>query len=374
MNLRELEEFSLSDAIRFHDTLNPELFLDDHLRSEVRDQLLKIAEDFKIYLGVTDLEIKDIVITGSNAAYTYTPHSDIDLHLITEIEQLNNDEVYQELFNAKKIVYNDRHDIKIKGYDVELYVEDSRTPAKSLGEYSVLKNRWIKYPSKRKTNIDERGTLRKFQKLVQLAEFALRSDDMDNVDELIKTISKYRFAGLSFGGEFSPENLAFKILRSHGIMDKLYDHSSKLHSENLSINEMEDEYDQVPVPMSDVLRIQQATNLKMNQSTNNSFIWLSPTQISGSYTDGELRKLGFKQSSSGNWGGTKRMWDRLYNIRIDESSGYIPSNKEKNDWRWKTALTVDVKSDSIKANASKLGLGKIHRDGRPPIAKSSGKI
>jgi hypothetical protein len=68
------------------------------------------------------------------------------------------------------------------------------------------------------------------------------------------------------------------------------------------------------------------------------------------------------------------MWDRLYNVRINESSGYIPSNKEKNDWRWKTALTVDVKPDSIKTNASKLGLGKIHRDGRPPLAKSSGKI
>ena len=59
---------------------------------------------------------------------------------------------------------------------------------------------------------------------------------------------------------------------------------------------------------------------------------------------------------------------------INEASGYIPSNKEKNDWRFKTALTVDIKPDSIKQNAKKLGLGTIARTGIPQTMRSDGKI
>lgn len=58
---------------------------------------------------------------------------------------------------------------------------------------------------------------------------------------------------------------------------------------------------------------------------------------------------------------------------IESASGYIPSAKEANDPRFKTALTVDIKPDSIKKNAAKLGLGKIHRSGVPPIARSNGR-
>jgi hypothetical protein len=64
--------------------------------------------------------------------------------------------------------------------------------------------------------------------------------------------------------------------------------------------------------------------------------------------------------------------DPTYNV--SEASGYIPSEKERNDPRWKTALTVDIKSDSIQQNAKKLGLGNIKRAGIPPTAKTSGKI
>lgn len=59
---------------------------------------------------------------------------------------------------------------------------------------------------------------------------------------------------------------------------------------------------------------------------------------------------------------------------VESASGYIPSEREKNDWRYKTALTVDIKPDSIKKNAKKLGLGNIHRSGIPPISRTDGKI
>ena len=59
--------------------------------------------------------------------------------------------------------------------------------------------------------------------------------------------------------------------------------------------------------------------------------------------------------------------------KVDEASGYIPNKKEQNDPRFKTALTVDVKPDSIKKNANALGF-KISRAGIPPKAKTNGRL
>jgi len=53
---------------------------------------------------------------------------------------------------------------------------------------------------------------------------------------------------------------------------------------------------------------------------------------------------------------------------LSEASGYIPSESEKNDPRFKTALTVDVHPDTMKKNAAKLGW-KIARNGRPPLLR-----
>jgi hypothetical protein len=58
---------------------------------------------------------------------------------------------------------------------------------------------------------------------------------------------------------------------------------------------------------------------------------------------------------------------------INEASGYIPSAKEKNDPRFKTALTVDVTPNSNKDNAKAFGW-KVSRAGIPPQARADGKI
>ena len=55
------------------------------------------------------------------------------------------------------------------------------------------------------------------------------------------------------------------------------------------------------------------------------------------------------------------------------ASGYIPSEKEKNDPRFKTALTVDIKPDTMKKNAKAFG-NKISRAGIPPTANPNGKF
>ena len=56
----------------------------------------------------------------------------------------------------------------------------------------------------------------------------------------------------------------------------------------------------------------------------------------------------------------------------ESASGYIPSYAEKDDSRFKTALTVDIKPDTLKQNAKKLG-SKISRAGIPPTLRANGK-
>ena len=238
MNLKELHSFKMSDAVKFHDQLNPLLFHGQHLDSTVRKKLLVIAEDFLNELGISQFKVKDVTISGSNAAYSYTPHSDIDLHVIVDMGQFDNDEVYQELFNAKKSVYNDKHDIKIKDIPIELYVQPASDPHVSLGEYSILNDHWIKFPLKRRANVDQNNTRAKYEQLKRLCQTALRERDLKKVGRVIKKIKQYRKAGLANFGEFGPENLAYKMVKNQEYLQKLYDLRDKLHSAKLSFETM----------------------------------------------------------------------------------------------------------------------------------------
>ena len=237
MDIKELHSFKLSDAVKFHDKLNPKLWVDNKLDPKVRNHLLDVAEDFISELGIKDVNVEDVTVSGSNAAYSYTPHSDLDLHIVVDMSKLPDNEVYQELFKAKKTLYNDAHDITVHGVPVEVYVQDSNLPVVSLGEYSILHDRWIKHPIKRRANFDQNATRAKYEKLADLVGLTMKTKDLKRVDDVLKLIKRYRQAGLSKGGEFSPENLAYKAIRTQGGIDKLYDLSDKLHSQALSIEE-----------------------------------------------------------------------------------------------------------------------------------------
>ena len=140
MNIEELDSYNLADAIKFNNQLNPVLWdKNEHLKDTVREKLLQIADEFREFLGVNDLQLTDITLSGSNAAYTYTPNSDIDLHLVVKMP---NNEVYRELFDSKKYAFNEQHNITIGGADVEVYVQDSGQPHISQGIYSILNNKW----------------------------------------------------------------------------------------------------------------------------------------------------------------------------------------------------------------------------------------
>ena len=238
MNLKELDSFKISDAVTFHDKLNPALWTGNKLRPEVKNQLEEIAKDFLEEMGINDLDVRDITISGSNAAFSYTPNSDLDLHILVNIADLPNNDIYKELFHAKKSLYNDNHDITIHGVPVELYVQDAAQPSITLGEYSLQNDKWLRIPTKRRANFDQTATRMKYEKLLDIVKKALASKNLTKIQKVLKKIKQYRQAGLDKGGEFGPENLAFKALRSQGYITKLYDLRDKLHSEALTIETM----------------------------------------------------------------------------------------------------------------------------------------
>lgn len=473
MDLKELDSFKMSDAVAFHDQLNPKLFHGQHLRPDVEEQLEVIAQDFLSELGIQDLDVKDVTVSGSNAAYSYTPHSDLDLHILVDLSQYSDDEVYQELFHAKKNLYNDSHDITINGIPVELYIQDANEPVVSLGEYSILQDKWLRLPTKRRSNLDQTATKQKYEKLSKVAEYALHTKDLGKLKKVLETIKRYRQAGLDLGGEFGPENLAYKILRSQGIITKLYDLRDKLHSQRLSIEGMysveednEKMYRITPtieqlvikykVPKRDLL-IQLDKGIKIELKHNKDrdvarkivlnhlrddphyynnvdedynpngvppgpefkptmpagtlrvdvsdvYDWYKlgqnisnldrvdpkifgkgpPSTIMAFGSEPEehkyidhLKKIGLTTTDIDPLDPNqpksmpRQKVDPTYNV--SEASGYIPSEKQKNDPRFKTALTVDVHPDSIKKNAKAFGW-LTSRAGIPPTAKPSGKI
>jgi hypothetical protein len=237
MNITELDSYNLADAVKFNNTLNPVIWSGQTMKPEVRERLMTIAKDFKEFLGLSDIEVKDITVSGSNAGYTYTPHSDIDLHLVVDIPQADSSAVYRELFDAKKYQYNDQHNITIGGYDVELYVEDARKQPESQGIYSVLNNDWVKIPRKIRATVNDEAVRSKFEDIGHRIESAVTSGNSDTIEELAKKIKNMRQAGLDAHGELGAENLAYKMLRNQGMIKKLYDARMAAQDAELSLNE-----------------------------------------------------------------------------------------------------------------------------------------
>jgi len=225
--------FDISTAVIFHDELNPKLFADQRLKPEIRQGLLKIAEHFQEFIGV-ELKIVDITVSGSNAAFSYTEYSDIDLHLVVQVP---NEPEYKELLDAKKNVYNAKHDIKVKGIDVELYAQDVEQEHHSLGIYSVLKNTWVSRPEKVSVKVDSGDVKEKYKNYKERIEVVLKDSELDVARAAWDDLKRMRKAGLEKNGEFSTENIVYKMLRNQGWIERLQDHITNLQDNELSIEQ-----------------------------------------------------------------------------------------------------------------------------------------
>jgi len=236
MQLKEFQEGIIDSAVQFHNELNPLIWEGDVLNASVRYKLLLIAQHFINFIDIPKIHLVDVTISGSNAAYTYTEHSDLDLHLIVDVPKASEFHL-KPLFDAKKNQYNYNHNIRIKDIDVELYVQPSTEAHISNGIYSVLDDKWIKKPKLVKVNINDEDVELKVKNYVNKIKRALSSKDIDEVQHVKNELGKLRKSGLATQGEFGVENLAFKVLRAKGFIDKIRQHVYDLEDKNLGLKE-----------------------------------------------------------------------------------------------------------------------------------------
>lgn len=231
----------IKDNIAYHHTLNQDVWNGNELRIDVRYKLLEIAKRFVEYLDVPSFKLVDVILRGSLTNYNYTRYSDFDLHIVTDYTTLACD-ITEQFYMAKKKIWNDEHDIYIKGHEVELYVEDVDEENSSEGMYSILDNRWHKRPEYRKPEINDHAVNSKAKDLMAQINRAIKEGSIEDISRLQAKIKVMRQAGLDKTGEFSTENLAFKIIRNKGYIDRLYKNKNQKFDQELSLDEAEETY------------------------------------------------------------------------------------------------------------------------------------
>jgi predicted nucleotidyltransferase len=215
---------------------------DDYvMRDDIQKKLLEISDNFIESLGV-EFFIHDIVLTGSLANYNWSSFSDVDLHILIDFDELEYPkDLVKEFFDAKKNVWNEKHNILVKGFDVELYVQDLNEPHVSSGVYSVLHKNWVVEPKIDNPSIDDRKILEKGEEYAKKIDLLIKSskskDILNRIDELRKKIKEFRQSGLEVGGEYSYENLTFKLLRRNGYIEKLLNLKNSITDKKLSITQ-----------------------------------------------------------------------------------------------------------------------------------------
>jgi hypothetical protein len=114
------------------DELNPKLWDNFELDGEVREQLIKIAQDF---YESTELkaDVKDIILTGSLANYNWSEkYSDYDLHILIDFDDVDdNVELVKKFADAAK---------KNKTMETQAQKKKNTKPAKGSTKGSTLKN------------------------------------------------------------------------------------------------------------------------------------------------------------------------------------------------------------------------------------------
>lgn len=224
--------------------LNPEIWLDDDsLYPDVRKMMLANALEFIKFCNIEEITYNDVIMTGSLANYNWTKYSDIDIHILLDFKQICDDEeLVSDIMKTKKALWENKIDATIKGFDVELYIQNAQEPHVSTGVYSIMNEKWVKKPMNQLVNIDLANVQLKSADLMNQIDDLLETNNiinaLDSAIMLFDKIKKYRQIGLDRDGEYATENLVFKVLRNNGYLTKLAKEKDRLLSNKLSLDEI----------------------------------------------------------------------------------------------------------------------------------------
>jgi len=192
-----------------------------------------------------EVEVKDVVVTGSLANYNWSKFSDIDIHILLNFHEVNdNTAMVKKFFDAVRSRWNKLHDIRVKGHEVEIYVQDDTEPHTSTGVYSLLDSEWRVKPQKIKPEIDKQtaqkkmdSIVRELDKLSSLYDNRRYDKSFELAERIKDKIGRMRKSGLQKTGIYSPENLAFKMLRRSGDIERLFDIYTRSYDQVYSLDQ-----------------------------------------------------------------------------------------------------------------------------------------
>ena len=242
----EKADKNIISSFRVQKELNPDIWLMDNegykMRPEIRDSLLKIVEDYEDFVDI-DLDIEDIILTGSLSNFNWSEFSDVDLHILMDFEDPD-ESLEKKYLDSRRIIWNSLRDVNVKGFESEIYVQDSKEQHFASGIYSVMYNDWIVEPEEKEVVLDPHKILSKSKQWMDMIdqiedniERSSPNELMHTVDDLKRRLKKYRGAGLADKGEYSYENLTFKFLRRNGYIGKLIDIKNKLIDKSLTLED-----------------------------------------------------------------------------------------------------------------------------------------
>ena len=247
----KLDKGEYSKFLTPKDSLFSKIWKNNKINPIVARKLMQIADEVIKSLQI-DVEEEDIIITGSIASYNWHDKSDIDLHILYDFSKINEDvELVKKMLDQTRINWNKKHNIMIADKEVELYFQDSSEPHKANGIWSLELEKWLIEPKKENPDIDMATSSKKADAISKSINhlFDLFKDEKykevyEYSSKIKQKISNMRKSGLQDEGIYSPENLAFKILRSNGDLEKLsslkvtaYDRMMSLKLEQSKIDE-----------------------------------------------------------------------------------------------------------------------------------------
>ena len=234
------------DHFKQHNALSRDIWeTPEQVKLKVKLKLKRIANAFLRDHNIDPDAVEDIYFTGSLAGYNYHPDSDIDLHIVVDFSKVNQDlDMVRDLFNSRRLVWNERHNITIFGHEVEIFIEDVNEvyDDEDRPVYSLEKDQWVNTPKRLDRDFDYDSAIKKagmishqiglVQELMNQEKFV---EAKRQATRIFGRLKRMRKAGLQREGAYSPENIAFKILRKRGEIDLLGDLKSASFDKMMSL-------------------------------------------------------------------------------------------------------------------------------------------
>ena len=228
----------ITSTLQYHQDLNPTIWNGFELKDDVRNKLIDIGRTWVTWANIPVEAVKDMILVGGNANYNYTPQSDIDLHILVDVDAIPNcPDFIDDYLKDKKQLWSLTHDIKIYGHDVEIYAQDMNDGfTKDQGVFSLTDNNWIAEPVNQEINLDNPHILKKVQEYIEKIDSLIASNaEEESFQKLKDKFKDMRSTDIKKHGEFSHGNLIFKELRNLGYLDKMNNYIKTKQDERLSL-------------------------------------------------------------------------------------------------------------------------------------------